>query len=435
MSWTDQEISEMAKAAQAEQKFAYQDTFWDEVEAMLPKKKKKSFPFFALGIIPLLGTLGFLATAPLQIVTADQGVKRLEPIHSNWQIRRIGSMETDGSSVKKDYLAEETVAFEKPTHASKERQISIAAPSRIQAENVVAQMQTTSGISNALQRTASSTPNMAGDQDVSAKNNATLGTELILESKKSTLKMDEIPVERENSPRVQSTDRLAGEYTIDRLLFNSITAFDLKKDITGLPVLARKLRPYWNGYLETGYSMGQNYMYTEAAHTRAFSFGGGMRRNFSGYFLQMGLAGEIQNVKLELSEREKIYHTSSSDFENRFSYKEVYRIQAPFTLGYNLKNHVFQMNLVPAYLYGAKMKYAYLENGVTLRDETIYGVTKGWNRFSASFGFGYGYQIVKTVTLGGNFNWQMVNQINKNMVNDGNVRPFSGQVFFRKTLK
>lgn len=433
MSWTDQELSDMAKAAQAEQKFVYQDAFWAEAEAMLPAKKKAGFPFFVLGLIPLLGTLAYLGTAPLNTFSVEQAAKRMELNTTELMALQVNKSANEGinTNTKSNFDKPSSLA-ENPMNAVVSRSTDLAFSTKKEKAPVQPEVIPPKNSIVSMEKT-----HLPKVEELSTKNAQTFvpSTPLIsntsLNANEPQMSSDQ-SILATRSPKLLDTERWM---SIDALQPKTLHAFSFEQSVPTLSIRPNKNRKYWNAYLEGGFAMGQSYMPSQVGHTTAISFNGGARYNFSGYFLQLGLGGEFQKANLEVNEREKIYHTSSTLVERDFSYRQLYRIEAPITLGYQLKNHIFQLSVVPAFLTGAKMLYAQRENGIMTDNGTSYANKEGWRTFSTSFGAGYGYQIFKSVSIGANLKWQLLNQINKNMVSEGNVRPFSGQVFIRKTIR
>ncbi len=440
MSWTDKELSEMAKAAQAEQKFAYQDSFWGEVEAMLPAKKKRAFPFFWLIAIPVVAAAGYMAFSSTQ--------NRVNPT----QVAKTMKLETPTVLITNDASIEKEVSAKEPTKHPYRNVTQFLNNSARQTKLKALNMgeNSTTGIksdvkesipsltlpTSSLVKKAKAQTIFSENQDLSIQKPKTLGKTLLtypsLESNRinSGLAISPSLLEKKAGSSFSEPIELLPLLSLNLLARTSIPTIS--------PLLSRKRSNFWNGYVEGGFTMGQSFASPQVGHTTAYNLGFGARYDFANYFFQFGLGGEIQNVKYEMNEREKIYHTSSTVFENIFSYKQLYRFEAPITFGYQFPKHVVQLSVIPAYLMGAKMKYTYLENGSMLRDETLYETEHGkkvaWNDFSTTFALGYGYRLTKTMTLGANVRWQLMNQLNTT-TEGGNVRPFSGQIFFRKTLR
>ena len=419
MSWTDKELAEMANASQAEQKFAYNDSYFAEVEAMLPKKKKKLFPFFVLPLIPMLGILGYLGMYEPTSTHVVDGAKTMQvdrrqvaqaysPIESTFQSTAETKMETNTTnSVRADLVSSNPISRPSSNRSMPLRSVLNERVILDPSENV--QMELT-----AVEMPKIGTLNLSTIEFLDV-NNLTLNAQA-----------KPIVTERNNSIL---------DFEVDRLQSLPLHLFSFQSPSAPEQMAPFTPRKTWSMYVEAGVGMGESYLTSQVGHTQMASLGAGARYDFRSTFVQFGLAGEFQKVSMEISDRAKIYHTSSTELENVMDYKQLYRLQMPFTFGYKLNKHSLQASLTPSYLMGAKMKYTYLENGLAMRNETMYNQRKGWNDFSTSVGFGYGYQLFKGLTLGANVNWQYMNQINRNEVSEGNQRPFSGQVFVRKTFK
>ncbi len=402
MSWTDDEIAEMARAGHAEQKFAYHDAFFAEVEGMLPTKQKRYFPFIVLPLLPLLGIFSYLTLFEKTFIEPASVAKTIEE-------NRGGDFFDIPVSNTEHHLK---------FHTNRNTRENSVSHDKVSLENQNPALRGTAQFSaNAPKKT---------------KNN---GTPLqSLETSESPVGVNSFSFE---GPKlVLSTER----EILKSIDINGLTPLSLNRfSITSETSIAQ-LSPYqkivrWNIYVEAGAGMGQSYLNSQIGHTQSLNLGMGLRYDFKRSFVQFGLNGELQKVQLKINERTKIYHTSATNYENVFDYQSLYRVHMPFVYGYKLNRHSIQVSLASSYLVGAKMDYAYIENGQTLQSMTTYTERKGWNNFSSSVGFGYGYQLPRKLTIGANVNWQLVNQINRNLVTDGVNRPFSGQVFIRKLLK
>ncbi len=444
MSWTDKELSEMAKAAQAEQKFVYQDSFWTEVEAMLPAKKKRGLPFYWFALVPVAVALAYFAMLPndgeltsLQAAktmpTLSEGLNRTERIPSATLDNSIDGTKASSSSA----VGYNRIGNQGQTYVNEglgARTSSLVPNMKLTPELERVDPIQTSILEGSLQ--VSPAPDIllaeGKNSDETGLNYTKIESQTIAANRTGITPV--IIAEKTESANQEYIDE-----SMDLLRPLTIRSFEKNPSpsLQAYHPLMMSRKP-WNAYAEGGFTMGQAYT-SDLGFTTAFNLGGGARYDFKNYFLQLGLSGELQNVRYELSERAKIYHTSSTMLENKFSYRQLYRAEMPLTLGYQFTKHTFQMSVIPSYLVGTKMKYAYMENGTTLRDETMYetvpGDKVGWNDFTTSFGLGYGYRLTKTIVLGANVEWKLINQLSNKTAIEANTRPLSGQVFIRKTLR
>ncbi len=401
MSWTDQELAEMARASHAEQKFAYHDSYFAEVDKMLGKKKKPYFPFILLPLIPLMAIFSYLLVygkvfiEPISVAKTVEKTQRsatwvAENSTPSKTITSQKQLETLKSSIQENAPREQKLFGNRIKQTPLIREITSTLPKKLAAELV----------------------NFGGEFPVSESPDFTTltgrGSE-VLPTSNEQWEIGELKLRKYQ--RHQS---------------------NLNKEIAGLtPYVKSNL---WRPFIEVGAGMGESYLNAQVGHTRSLYFGGGYRYDFKRTYVQFALLGEMQKVQLEISERAKIYHTSVTEYENVFNYQNLYRLQAPLTIAYKISQHSVQFTLSPTYLLGAKMKYAYKENGTTMQSTITYAERKGWNNFSSNLSLGYAYQLPKNVFIGASVNWQMMNQINRKIVSSGANRPFSGQVFLRKIL-
>jgi hypothetical protein len=423
MSWTDKELSEMARKAEADQVFAYQDSFWSEMEAMLPAKKKRIWPFL-LGItLPIIGASFFLFNMSNNDLETSYAAKKLDAqVNKNLL----------ASDWKKSYARNENQALTLPT----EKQNS--------TKNIEFQIKANQNVGNISGNNSAYTGN---DLEVSYRINSSSSSGEVSKNEllELTPKVDIVP---EVKSRVSETEEsvLSAKATnetqdfeinqdINRLKFASISTFEQDINLQPSMLPYPSSRRFFSAYGELGFTVGEAYLTNQIGHVQAVNLGAGARITKNKLFVQLGLGFDVEKASVELQEITRMYNYSISTFENRMNYKEMYRATMPITLGYMMKKHTLQLGVAPSYLISSRMKYAYLENDLMKRNEMIYGETRGWNSFGMKVNVGYGFTILPSTTVGANFQVQLLNQLNENWAKDENKLPVSGQVFIRKTIR
>lgn len=95
MNWTDKEIDQLFKESAEHVSFNYSNEYWEEMEAMLPKKKKKDTGWFIMAFIFLgLISLGFFRTTNnafynTNLMTVHSSVQKNSKVNDQFQSVRV----------------------------------------------------------------------------------------------------------------------------------------------------------------------------------------------------------------------------------------------------------------------------------------------------------------------------------------------------------
>jgi hypothetical protein len=427
MSWTDKELSEIAKKAEADQAFAYQDSFWAEMEALLPAKKKRIWPFFLSIAVPVIGaTIFFLSSPKMEVETIlaaktpkfklmnsfdSTHYKTINENFSHPDEEQIVENKTSNSakgstenSINQDEILKSGVSYQQKASTDRFEQIgrNSANGKIIKSEEIFRRK----------------TPINKKEPGKSEIEKVDISEITMMSIKDKSQKMD---VKINNS--------------IDRIDIAQISTLGRQRELLPSILPYYSKRRFFSAYGELGFTIGETYSKNQIGHVQSVTFGAGGRLTKNKIFVQSGLGIEIEKVGLELSQREKKYNYGLETFENRMSYREMYRANLPVNIGYMFAKHTLQIGATASYLMSTKMKYTYLENESLKRDEMIYGEKTGWNTFGLKINAGYGFSILPSTTIGVNFQVQSINQLDKNWTNDENNLPISGQIFIRKTIR
>ncbi|MFA7272652.1 MAG: hypothetical protein WC044_02230 [Crocinitomicaceae bacterium] len=436
MSWTDKELDELARKAEANQTFAYEDSFWTEMEAMLPVQKKRKWPIFMLALIPVVGVLAFYELADSPILEVSNGAKTME----------FASLASTGNSSLSTNNSGNTSAANLPSTVSTSSNFSNLSAEQTEKGN-------STNLPNARRNISVPQLNPTNEKGVqkmaiAAKElpNNWVASEVEKTDKTALISAVEKPENESRNGRneavvtTESISKAAAEVEeeqvgIDRLPIALISLFTVDNALNPTTLRYRSARPFYSVFTEIGVGMGETYAAGQIGHTEAMNLTAGARYTNKRFFVQAGVGLEWEKAKLELCERSKVYKTSSTTYENRFSYKEMFRILVPLSVGYTLGKHVVQVGVTPTYLLGTKLNYSYFENDNLKRDELRFGNTEGWKTFGLKTNIGYGYNLFPSTTIGANFQVQLINQLEKNWVNNINRYPISGQLFIRRTIR
>jgi hypothetical protein len=429
MSWTDKELSDMARKAEADHAFAYQDSFWGEMEAMLPAKKKRLWPYFIGIAIPVLGVTAFLLSSPeLPLETANAAKTAIFDRNEIINLNRS------------------TANPNAESYAS--ANVSVSNSSSVSNENVTINTQV-KDVSE--KRSEFKKEDVSDNLTSNVEANATIEKESQSRAIAPIIAAKELPVVAENTSKtVETTERQETLMAVNlpkvkeqsdvltqisRLDYAQLSTIDMQQTAQPTMLKYSSKRRFFSAYGELGFTIGEAYLNTQASHVQAVSLGAGVRLTKNKLFVQSGLGFEVEKAGVELNETTREYGYGIKTFENRMNYKDMFRVFIPVNVGYMFNKHTLQLGATASYLMSTKMKYAYLEDNSVKRNETIYGERKGWNSFGMKLNVGYGFTLFPSTTIGANFQVQLMNQLNTNWVKDENKLPISGQVFIRKTLR
>jgi len=373
MSWTDQELSEMAKKAEAGHAFTYDDSFWGEMEALLPTKKKSIWPYFLAIVVPVVGAVTLFFAWPSKGVSTSHVAKTIP-----FEVHRFGNTNNFNLSSFQGKKVVESVSYNGSQNVS-------------HPQSSYSVEKTSAEISNVTE----------------------------INSKTAT----------------QEVIKTTEHEIVERLPFSPLSLLDFNQDLkmSALPYYSK--RRFFSTFGELGFGIGETYRADQIGHTESISLSAGVRLTKNKLFGQAGLGFEVEKASLELSQREKTYNYSVNTYENRLSYKQGYRLNMPINFGYQIAKHTLQIGATPSCLLSTKMKYAYLENENVKRNETIFGTKTGWKTFGLKLNLGYGFNLFPSTTLGVNFQIQLMNQLDRSWTTNENKMPISGQVFIRKTVR
>jgi hypothetical protein len=415
MSWTDQELSEMAKKAEAGRAFTYDDSFWGEMEALLPAKKKSIWPYFWAIAVLIVGALTLYLAGPTKGVSTSHVAKTIP-----FEMNRFGNTNNLGLSLS----------------SSQEKKV-VGVDLDIQSQNVSPAISAYSAEKSAIKNPkilASTETNFGRKQKSGNTRNLEITEQIVpVINASSSYKNDLTQFNREALP--QDVNKSAESEIVERLSFAPLSLLGFNPDLKMLALPYYSRRRYFSAFGELGFGIGEAYRSDQIGHTESISLSAGVRITKNKLFVQAGFGFEAEKAGLELNEREKIYDYGVKTFENRLSYKQVYRLNMPINFGYQIAKHAIQIGATPSYLLSTKMKYAYLENENVKRNETIFGTKTGWNSFGLKLNLGYGFNLFPSATLGLNVQIQAMKQLEISWTTSENKMPISGQVFIRKTLR
>lgn len=397
MNWTDEEIDKLFQESASQMNApAFQESFWDEMEAMLPPQKKRKGLGWIFG-----GTLTSFALIAAMIFPVNQF-----------------SVKTAKNGIAKQNRTLPAVPGTKTTFTTNSETALPAAQVPV-----------------ATFASLSETPAMQ-----TAANNGALRTQRIAVP---APEQDKIAVLAENPVAAEVISTPAEVQTVTE---TEETAAKLRLLSFGssLPELAAMTYPKFasrqrtqNLYVQAGAGIAQSYIKGGDQNwmpTVALGAGYQYRPQGFGFSAGMNISGVFAN-NMEITRRSKIYNFSSTNYEQNLAYKQLYSVELPVSVDFRKNRHTLSLGVAPTYLAGSVMRFTQFENGDLSENGMYIGQKAGLNTFGLKTGIGYQLEIAKSWNLGIQLNAQMIQQVDaKQFVGEATKMPLSGQITIRKNI-
>lgn len=402
MSWTDEEIDALFKEASTHSRVPeYDDSFFDEVEKLLPRKKSKKGFYITFSVSVLLLVSFVILMNSYSNKTKNQLASDIK-IEQQPQQKMSFSDKIHSELVDRE---EKKLALSKKTKKSSDYSSSIYtlnSPERI-------------GIGQTF---AGSFSNIG--QDISS-----LEKERELASQQPFLTQ---VLEKE------LTSNGSGNSTLSFLpIGNFFSPFEKEIQVLNLPqrnkrhILTIELA---NGFSENFASdvqntyrpmfvtsLGINYHY----RVRTFLYNTGL--NWINY----------RPDHLNLTRESKVYGFVTNKYNQNIDYKLLSAIEIPLSISKQHHNHLFTVGVSPVIMLGSVIRFTKQKDGEIIENSTIYGNMLGLKRFGLSSQISYALRISPTWDLGIKLSNQLISLLDQSRFADQiNKTPFQAQFTITK---
>lgn len=395
MSWEYEDIDQLFRDSAKQMDVPFQDAFWDEMEAMLPQKKKKKGFFWIFGAsftviaTVIAGTFLYPTQRPVSAKLTSVSSVNSTPTNviAISPIAQATLLETNKTT--------ETIVEEKTQHA------------------VFKSNDQTSRFENR----ASKNPFLT-EGAISAHTSSNTGKII-----PPFLK----PFTSQNTENQSESD--------NRLPFRSMSnsiGLQPSKNIE-LQLKNRKSNP-WFVQLNAGIS--QAYLREASTVSPTFSIGVGYQKQVANLAISAGL--QVQNMfvnSLEIKRTSRVYHFASTTYQQEIQIKQLYTMEIPLAVSMIKNRHTFSVGLTPGYLLGSLVKVREFENGSLEQQSNYLGQRIGLKSLSLKPHVGYQMQVSKAWQVGIQIQTQLLDQINlTQFAGEARNFPLIGQITIRKTL-
>ncbi len=398
MSWEDENIDKLFRETSENLSFDFKEEYWDEMEAMLPKKKRK-FPFIWF-FTSLLVCVFLASTFLLKPLTRDdKKIKApatvLTQYHPNKQVKEGNNLHR---IEKKNQNQVSSTIVNSKTPVKKERKLG-------SSENF------STSLFTAINRSEFTERKTIIHQEMIDTNTA-------------------VPI-----INTESKDLNEPISAISNLRFPS-TPF-LHSLVLNPPISTHFSR--WHLYFDASTAMGQSLVESNSAGSsisKGFGLGTGIMYSTKLWSFSSGLAVSFKSFdNLCINERVKIYGFGVQNFEKEIEYNQLYSLEVPLMTSIKQKNHIVQFGIVPSFLLGSKISYENRTNDVVTASSTLFGYRKGLTNFGLKPTIGYLFKISNSLQIGANVQVQLFSPLQDELfLGVKNKMPVNGQIYIRKSI-
>ncbi|GEM_PF-5447045 len=389
MNWEDENIDKLFQEASANSSFEFKEEYWTEMEALLPKKKKRRIPYIWI----FSAVAGCIFTTFILFSPENSKENKIE-----------------NSSISKDNTAN-NVVLNNQTGLETKTKSTKPSYSTLQKEGVIKRKSINKTLMNNF---------LKEDTKLIDFNNSSSNINNFFSDESKTIDIAE---------SVNNVNNLVS------LPFPS--NFIDFKIIPGELFISRTKK--WSMYFDLSTSMGQSMIRSNengSSFSKGFGIGTGISYTSNKWSISTGISSEILFFdNLIIKERAKVYGFGVKNYENKIAYNQIYSFETPLMIGFKQKNHLIQFGVVPTLLIGSKMSFESKVDNQLHSSSIIYGYSKGLVNFGLKPTIGYIYKITPTLQIGANVQLQLFSQIESNVF-EGivNNTPLNGQFFIRKSI-
>jgi hypothetical protein len=388
MSWRDDEIDDLFKDAADRQSFEFRSEYFEDIEKLLPIKRSRK-PFF-WWFTSSLFLVTFIGWGVLEGTTFEQKSHESETVDQNLTIAGISGkdLNTSGGVVPS---------------GSNEEMNSLTQHARQSDEKVEGNEQ------NILK----------------TKNNG---------NNEPKFELDQISdaIEEANLPAKVSEE------------FNTIGSLGIKAISTGSSTpnlgltdhLSKTKRPI-QFYLEIGGGIGQGWVSSDPSTVNGNAFiNGGSVLSIGRLQLSAGLGVRASKLgNLQIMERTKIYGLGYSTYENQYTFRSFYSVEAPINVNYQMGRHAVGVGVVPSFNLCTGLTRTEWIDGVQMVQRSGVSNVGLFSKAGITGTFGYAYSVNETTQIGVRGGVQLIQPLSSDRFVGTSVKmPLEGQVYLRRTF-
>lgn len=418
MKWTDEEIDKLFQESAGQINVPpFQEAFWDEMEALLPEKKKNKKGFFWMlsGMITCIAVAAALLIPSGNNSAAKQNTAtNTHSIEANIKQSTDYNSRIDGTSNEHDiqpvYVSDFTASGEKiKTRATDPAKDPIT-------------------------------------WNTNAIRFSTLHKSLKIDNRNNTHSSEVLSTSvTEPSQTYQDYNALANThpllqdaFNVEKLNFLKLETEKATLVLNKKAIPLRSINSDHQFYAQVGIGISQSYIGSDVQGVMPLlNLGFGYRYTPQGMGFSAGL--HINNVfssGLTMERSSRVYDFSVTEYTQEMKYRQLTYVEIPLSIDFRKNRHRFSIGITPTVLATTVMKYAQAENNTISENRRYIGQRIGMRTFGLKPTIGYQIEIAKNWSIGAQVNTQVIGQIDEKAFNQKATHfPISGQITVTKAIR
>lgn len=395
MSWTDEDIDALFKEASMQKDIpVFQDSFFEEIESMLPQKKNRK------GLIWIYLSSGILSVTILTVLIYN--------LSETENFKDLSLAKNENQSLNQNKIEKKSIKKISQTNDESEQ---------IKAVSSNTQLKTDRFVKNNLNKFDDFKPDNQ-ENELNVLN----AKDLVFKST-NDLSLNVNSISNIDYLGLKPVENQLDELEIQALIF----PVKINKNYLGLK--------FENGFTE-------NLIFDENLNSRPMfssNFGVLYERRFSNYFVNSGISySYLKPNELNLNRESKVYGFEVNKYSQNIDYKSISIAELNLCFGIRHNKHTFGIGFNPAYILGSTVNFSKSENNELVVNEKIYGNKLGMKNLTLNTSIFYDLNLANDYLLGVKVSNYIINPLDQTRF-DGQLNqfPFQAQFSIKKyfTLK
>jgi hypothetical protein len=406
MSWNDQDIDQLFKGAKAPEPAAFQESFWSEMEAMLPEQKRKK-----------AGLWWIVSGAAALLLLAGGGFWLAGQPAGNTQL--AGPMKPFLGSNHYEYVSKSMTDLPQPAKAIvtpviTENTIESTAYQNVQRQNP--------GIRSSNTTADFSLPSREMPEVTSAEHLAANSTDMVDQPVEELVIAEDLPKMElfYQYPQQGGLYAATGDVPADCETYRTCAAKSIN-----FPKPARF-------YLQTSAGIGQSAQHVAGKSdlVHFYSVGGGLYKKLDRMVFTFGAAARVDFAK-------NILYTTypSSDTRIDTKYSQLYSFEMPVSIGYEAGRNSIVATVTPGFQTAFSGNQQETHFDEIVRSEQAFGKISDAKTLTMEIGATYWRSMTPNWYLGVGMNVDILKPFNSAMyAGEQRLLPLNGQLSLRRTF-
>ncbi len=436
MSWSDKEIDEVFREASNSMKTPiYQESFFDDIESLLPQQKSKKGLFWMIGgissvLILVVIFIGFeVIKSESKLISSNK--KTVDSSKNSLSNKKNNSTEVNQIAKISDLKKEKSNSILK--YKSKNTTESNLKPL---VENTKNNKIGNSDDESIFQYLADKIIETITEEEKLVWND--IETETVVETNENFISQNEegLIISNENSIEKRIEERTFIGNLPYYSLANPVFISENLLEVSAVVLPIKKKKHFL--YLDLDFGFSESFVTTTPASkpTKTFALGAGYQYRNNVFAYEIGLNFMNYNPsELNLTKQSKVYGFEVIKFSQNIDYKLISALEIPFVISKRTKNHQFGIGISPTIVLGSVTDFTKTENDVETFNERVYANKLGLTNFVLKPQISYSVLLQNNFQIGAKISVNAVNFLDESkFLGSTNKFPFQAQIIIRKNI-